>query len=55
MAIIKDNLTNTNGYLYDSNLQFAVKGLLTMLINLEDKFSSNMDTIYKLTKMVLIA
>ena len=49
MSIIKDKLTNSNDYLFDSNLTMSAKGLLAMLINLEDTFGFTMETIISLT------
>lgn len=50
MAIIKDKLTHSNDYLYDSNLTMSAKGLLSMLINLDDNYNITMETICSLTK-----
>ena len=50
MAIIKDNLTHTNNYLFDSNLTMSAKGLLTMLININDDYNITMEEICSLTK-----
>lgn len=50
MAIIKNNLTNTNEYLYDSNLSLSAKGLLTLLISLDDKFDLTMTILINLNK-----
>lgn len=50
MAIIKDNLTHTNNYLFDSNLTMSAKGLLTMLININDDYNITMEELCSLTK-----
>ena len=50
MAIIKDNLTHTNNYLFDSNLTMSAKGLLTMLININSDYNITMEEICSLTK-----
>ena len=50
MAIIKDNLTHTNNYLFDSSLTMSAKGLLTMLININDDYNITMKELCNLTK-----
>lgn len=50
MAIIKDNLTHPNNYLFDSNLTMSAKGLLTMLINLDVNYNITMEAICNLIK-----
>ena len=50
MAIIKDNLTHTNNYLFDSNLTKSAKGLLTVLININSDYNITMEEICSLTK-----
>ena len=47
---IKDNLTHTNNYLFDSNLTMSAKGLLTMLININDDYNITMEELCNLTK-----
>ena len=54
MAIIKDNITHTNNYLFDSNLTMSAKELLTMLININDDYNITMEELCNLTKMILI-
>lgn len=50
MAIIKNNLTHTNNYLFVSNLTMSSKGLLTMLININDDYNITIEELCSLTK-----
>ena len=50
MVIIKDNLAHTNNFLFDYNLTMSAKGLLTLLININDNYNITMEELCSLTK-----